>query len=293
MSYIQESNAPYTRLQLEPYSPVIGAYVHGVDLQDLSEAVLRQEFRRALAQYQVLFIRDQTLTPDQQIEFARLFGDPDKVKAYFPRLEGHNAVEVVAKTPEVPQNKRRTGTDQWHADITFRPHPPTGTVLYAQELPPSGGDTLWASATEAYERLPDGLKPYLETLEATHSFEHSGWPRQFLQSPQGGEVYAQARSDNPPAVHPVVRVHPVTGRKILYVNPNFTDKIIGLPRRQSDALLSFLFNQLERPDVQARLHWQRGTVAVWDNRATVHYAVTDYAAPRRLHRVTFGEEQTF
>lgn len=293
MSYIHESNAPYTRLQLEPYSPVIGAYVRGVDLRDLSDAVLRQEFRRALVRHQVLFIRDQTLTPAQQIEFARLFGDPDRVKAYFPRLEGHESVEVVAKTLAGRPNQRRTSTDQWHADITFRLNPPTGTVLYAQDLPPSGGDTLWASATEAYDRLPDGLKPYLETLEATHSFEHSGWPRQFLQAERGDEIYAQARADNPPAVHPVVRVHPITGRKILYVNPNFTDKIIGLPRRQSDALLSFLFHQLERPDVQARLQWQLGTVAVWDNRATLHYAVADYTAPRRLHRVTFGEAQAF
>ena len=294
MSYIETHPQPYTRIRLEPYNPVIGAYVRGIDLRDLSDPVLHEEFRRALAQYQVLFIRDQSLTPAQQVDFARIFADPDKVKAYFPRLEGQKSVEVIAKDPgTIPPGKARLGTDQWHADITFRDNPPMGTVLYAQELPESGGDTLWASATEAYERLPDGLKPYLETLQATHSFEHSGWPRQFLNSKDGAAIYAQERAHNPPAVHPVVRLHPVTGKKILYVNQNFTDKIIGLPRRQSDALLALLFNQIERPDVQARLRWELGTVAVWDNLATQHYAVADYTGPRRLHRVTFGTDRAF
>ncbi len=294
MSYIDGKLSRYTRLRLEPFSPVIGAYVRGVDLRDLSDATLCAEFRQALAEFQVLFIRNQELTPAQQVVFARVFGDPDKAKAYFPRLEGYTEVEVIAKEPgAVPPGKARTSTDQWHSDITFRPNPPTGTVLYAQELPPLGGDTLWASATEAYERLPEELKPYIETLEATHSFEHSGWPRKFLNAPNGEAVYAQARADNLPAVHPVVRIHPVTGKKILYVNPNFTDKIIGLNRRQSDALLSLLFSQFDKPDVQARLRWEVGTVAVWDNRATVHYAVADYTEPRRLHRVTFGEDRAF
>jgi len=263
--------------------------VHGVDLADVSDDTLRAELRRALAEFQVLFFREQNITPEQQLALARVFGDPEKAKAFFPRLEGHTAVEVIEKAPNVP----RYGTDQWHADITFQQNPPTGTVLYAQKLPAIGGDTAWASATAAFEALSDALKAYLETLEGVHSFEHSGWPAYFEQLPDGRALYAQARAEHLPVVHPVVRTHPVTGKKILYVNPNFTDKIKGLARQESDALLSLLFGLFEKPELQARLRWEVGTVAIWDNRATVHYAVTDYTEDRRLHRVTFGEDSAF
>jgi len=289
MSHIDTTLARYTKLKIEPYNPLIGATVHGVDLADAQDETLRAELRHALAEFQVLFFRKQTLTPDQQLAVAKVFGDPDKAKAFFPRLEGYKAVELLEKSPNVP----RYGTDQWHADITFQANPPTGTVLYARKIPPIGGDTAWASTTRAFEALPKELQAYLETLEAVHSFEHSGWPAYFEQLENGRQLYAQARAEHLPAVHPVVRTHPVTGKNILYVSPNFTDKIKGLPRQQSDALLTFLFGLLEKPELQARLRWETDTVAIWDNRATVHYAVTDYTEDRLLHRVTFGEDSAF
>ncbi len=289
MSHIDTSLSRYTKLRIEPFKPLIGATVHDVDLGSPYDETLRAELRRALAQYQVLFFRGQNLTPEQQIEVARIFGNPDKAKAFFPRLEGYKAVELIAKAKDAPHH----AISEWHADITFQDNPPTGTVLYAQTLPPIGGDTLWASATRAYDLLPDALKPYLETLEAVHSFEHSGWPAYFEQFENGRELYAKARADNLPVVHPVVRTHPVTGKKILYVNPNFTDRIKGLSRQQSDALLTFLFSVLQRPELHARLRWELNTVAIWDNRAVLHYAVNDYTEARRLQRVTFGEDQAF
>jgi len=289
MSHVDAKLAGYKTLKIEPFNPLIGATTHGVDLTALDDETLRAELRRALAEFQVLFFRKQSLTPEQQLDLARVFGDPDKAKAFFPRLEGYNAVEKI----EAKTGGYKKAADQWHADITWSQNPPTGTVLYARKVPASGGDTLWASATRAYDLLPPALQAYLETLEAVHSFEPSGWPEALLAQENGEALYAKARADNLPVVHPVVRKHPATGKKILYVNPDFTTKIKGLARQESDALLTFLFGLFGKPEVQARLRWEEGTVAIWDNRGTVHRAVPDFTGERLLHRVTFGEEQAF
>ncbi len=280
----------YTHLLIEPYTPGIGALVHDFDLARIADAGARAELRKALAEFQVLFFRDQKLGPAEQIAVARVFGDPDKAKAFFPRHETEKFIEVLEARPGV----NRYGTDQWHADITFVANPPTGTVLYAHIVPESGGDTVWASATAVHDSLPRALQEYLGELEAIHSFEHSGWPQYFAALPDGEALYRQARNDHLPVVHPVIRRHPVTGRKLVYVNPNFTDRIKGLSRQESNALLTLLFARFQRPEFQARLRWQKNTLAVWDNRATIHYALNDYGDQHRLlHRVTFGEEQAF
>jgi len=172
--------------------------------------------------------------------------------------------------------------------------PGKSSYLYSHVVPDSGGDTVWASATAVHDSLPRSFQLLLEELEAIHSFEHSGWPQYFAAQADGEAQYRKARNDHPPVVHPVVRTHPVTGRKLVYVNPNFTDRIKGLPRQESDALLSLLFARFQRPEFQARLRWQKNTLAIWDNRATIHYAVSDPGVQHRLlHRVTFGEEQAF
>lgn len=290
MSKIESVAPGYTQLLIEPYTPNIGATIHEINLTKIESELVRDELRKALAQFQVLFFRNQTITPDQQVELAKVFGDPDKAKAFFPRLDNHKLIEVIETKPA----GHRYGTDQWHADITFSSNPPTGTILYSHTIPASGGDTLWASATAVYDSLPPHLQAYLETLEATHSFEHSGWPNYFSKLENGQEIYRQARMDNLPVVHPVIRTHPITGKKIVYVNPNFTDRIKGLSRQQSDALLAFIFAQFQRPEFQARLRWEKNTVAIWDNRATVHYATNDYENQHRLlHRITFGEDKAF
>jgi len=290
MSKVENPVPGYQLLAVEPYTPNIGAVIHDVDLAQIGDERLRSELRKALAEFQVLFFRKQTLTPEQQIEVAKVFGDPDKAKAFFPRHEQQRAIELIETKPV----GHRYGTDQWHADITFSANPPTGTVLYSQVIPAAGGDTLWASATAVYDSLPQPLQQYLEGLEAVHSFEHSGWPNYFAQLENGEEIYRKARAEHLPVVHPVVQTHPVTGKKLVYVNPNFTDRIRGLSRQQSDALLAFIFAQFQRPEFQARLRWETGTVAIWDNRATVHYATADYGNQHRLlHRVTFGEDRAF
>jgi taurine dioxygenase len=290
MTYVSSSAAKSSRLTIEPYTPNIGAVIHDIDLANVEDETLRADLRQALVDYQVLFFRNQSLTPEQQVSLARVFGDPDKAKAFFPRHDRESLVEILEARPGVS----RYGTDEWHADITFVANPPTGTVLYAHVIPASGGDTLWASATGVYDALPPSFQQALEGLEAIHSFEHSGWPPYFYAQPDGESLYRKARANYLPVVHPVIRTHPVSGRKLVYISPNFTDRIKGFSRQESDALLRYLFAGFARPEVQARLRWEKHTVAIWDNRSTLHYGVADYQQQHRLlHRVTFGEDRAF
>ncbi len=290
MSTLESAVPGYKHLVIEPYTPNIGGVVQDFDLTRIADEGVRADLRKALAEFQVLFFRGQVLTPEQLIAVSHVFGDPDKAKAFFPRHDDHRVIEVL----ELKTDHNRYGTDQWHTDITFVANPPTGTVLYADVVPASGGDTLWASATAVYDSLPRSLQSYLDELEATHSFEHSGWPPYFAGLPDGAARYLKARSDHPPVVHPVVRTHPLTGRKIVYVSPNFTDRIRGLSRQESDALLAFLFARFQRSEFHARLRWEKNTVAIWDNRSTQHYGVADYGTQhRRLYRVTFGSDKAF
>jgi taurine dioxygenase len=247
------------------------------------------ELQSALAQYEVLFFRDQQLTPAQQVAFTRTFGEVHEVKAFFPRLQDQPEIEVVESTAEKPG-----ASNNWHADVTWRDQPPVGTSLYAQLIPPMGGDTLWASMTTAYAALPTDFQAYLETLTALHTWEVSGWPGYLLGKDASGLMLQEARAKYPPVTHPVVRVHPITGKKILYVNPTFTTHIHGLPRVQSDALLAQLFALISVPEYQARFRWEAQSLAVWDNRSTQHYAVADfYPQHRKLHRITFTAERAF
>ena len=289
MSQLNDPTLPYTRFGVEPYTPTIGAVVHNLDLRQPLDEATQTELRHALAQHEVLFYRDQDLTPEQHVAFTRTFGGVAEVKAFFPRLAKHPEIEIVESTAERPK-----AANNWHADITWREQPPLGTSLYAQVIPASGGDTLWASLTAAYASLPPAFQAYLETLTAVHTWEISGWTEYLLHKDASGEQLRGARGKYPPVEQPVVRTHPVTGKKILYVNSTFTSHIKGLPRTQSDALLTQLFELARVPEFQARLRWAPGTLAVWDNRSTQHYAVGDYfPAHRKLHRITITTDQTF
>lgn len=289
MSKLNDLPLVYKTFAAEPYTPNIGATIHGLDLSKPLSDVAKTELQDALAQYEVLFFRDQNITTAQQVAFTRTFGHVNEVKAFFPRVESQPEIEIVESTAERP-----SAANNWHADITWRDNPPVGTSLYAQVIPASGGDTLWASLTTAYEALPADFKTYLETLSAVHTWEISGWTEYLLRKDANGEQLKEARAKYPPVTHPVVRVHPITGKKILYVNPTFTSHIQGLPRVQSDALLAQLYALITVPEVQARLRWQPNTLAVWDNRSTQHYAVGDfYPQHRKLHRITFTADHAF
>lgn len=289
MTRLNDLAPHYTRFVAEPYTPTLGALIHDLDLTQEPDVTTARELKDALARHEVLFFRDQPLTPAQQARFSRIFGDVHEVKAFFPRLESQPEIEIVESTADKP-----SAANNWHADITWRSNPPIGTTLHAQVLPPHGGDTIWASLTAAYASLPADFQRYLETLSAVHTWEISRWTEYLLGKERGEEQLREARAKYPPVTHPVVRVHPVTGKKILYVNPTFTSHIVGLPRAQSDALLSQLFALPLVPEFQARWRWSPNALAVWDNRSTQHYAVGDYfPAHRKLHRITFTADQAF
>lgn len=270
---------PFT---VEPQTPGIGAFISGLDLSQALSAEVVAGLRDTLVQWKVIFFRDQPLSEDEHIRFARHFGE----------LEIHPLTPVDQPRPEILRivhDKDHIGTENfWHSDVTWRPEPSLGSVLRAVEIPEVGGDTLWANMEAAYAELPDGLKKKLEGLQAEHNFL-----RAFGHTiPE--EQHPEIRERHPPQHHPVVRTHPESGRKSLYVNIAFTDHIVGMEREESDKLLAFLQDRANRPEYQVRLKWQPGTIAFWDNRASQHYAVSDYWPQRRvMERVTVAGSRPF
>jgi taurine dioxygenase len=274
-------------LDVCPIAGALGAEIRGCDLsrglpeQD-SQAVLQ-----ALYAHKVIFFRGQELSPEQQIHFsaglAPVFIDHP---GYLPLLEGHPEIVVL----EGQQGGR---ANLWHTDVSISPKPPMGAVLYMKQCPTFGGDTMWGDMTAAYDALSDRMKAYLAGLTAVHDL--AGTVRNVMRERSQQTKAPTGRTPDlqslPHAVHPVVRTHPVTGRKILYVNPTFTAHIEGLPPAEADAVLAFLFQHQAQPEFQCRWRWQQGDVAIWDNRATQHYAIADYGdEARTIHRTTLEGE---
>jgi taurine dioxygenase len=270
-------------IEIHPFTGSVGAEIRNVDLaclqDDDADAVRRTLFDRG-----VVFFRDQQLTPEQHVAAAGRFG-PIDINRFFRHADGHPMIAEVRKEPD---QKTNIGGG-WHTDHSYDAAPALGSMLYALEVPPSGGDTLFASMYAAYDALSDGLKQTLEGLRALHSSRHV-----FGASRHKPGNDLQGRVGNPElatqdAVHPVVIRHPGSGRKALYVNPGFTLRFEGWTDEESRPLLDFLYRHAVRPEFCCRFQWAEGSVALWDNRATWHYAVNDYHGERRLmHRVTIG-----
>ncbi|MBM7062912.1 taurine dioxygenase [Pseudomonas sp. UL073] len=268
-------------LHITPLSPALGAVVSGVELRDALSDSTQQAIAQALLDHQVLFFRDQPLTPQQQARFAARFGDLH-IHPIYPNVPEQPEVLVLdTAITDVADNAI------WHTDVTFLPTPALGAVLAAKQLPAFGGDTLWASSSAAYEALSAPLQQLLDGLTATHDFTRSFPLERFGTSADALERYHQVQRQHPPLSHPVVRTHPVSGRKGLFVNEGFTARINELAPAESDALLRFLFAHATRPEFTIRWRWQANDVAFWDNRITQHYAVDDYRPARRvMHRAT-------
>ena len=265
-------------IEVEPLTTAVGAEIRGIDLAaPLGEAELGL-IRRTLADRGVVFFRDQAMTPSQQIAFAARFA-PININRFFAQAEGYPEIAEVRKEPG--QVKNIGGG--WHTDHSYDQIPAMGSVLLARELPPNGGDTLFASMYAAHDALSPGLQATLAGLRAVHSSRHVFGP---------GRKEADGRYRNPDqavqdAVHPVVITHPESGRKALYVNPGFTLRFEGWTDEESRPLLDFLYRHAARPEFQCRFRWREGSLAFWDNRATWHYAANDYQGERRLlHRIT-------
>ncbi|MEU8875516.1 TauD/TfdA family dioxygenase [Streptomyces javensis] len=273
---------PYERFEIAPLGRVIGAEIRGLDLSRPLEPALREELNRALLEWKVLFFRAQHLTSEQQRGFARNWGELETN----PLLAAGSSEDVVRF--DKASGATPTFENIWHTDVTFRARPALGAVLQLREVPPVGGDTMWADMAAAYDNLPAEVKERVDGATAVHDVI-PGFVRFY-----GPERLAPFQEMFPPVEHPVVRTHPETGRRMLFVNTSFTTRITGMEREESDRLLSFLCRQAHVPEYQVRFHWQPGDIAFWDNRATQHYAVNDYAPHRRVaERVAIEGDRPF
>jgi taurine dioxygenase len=272
---------PYELFTVRPLGPVIGAEIEGVHLGEPLTPRLRDELNRALLEWKVLFFRDQDITSAQQRAFARNWGELE-TNPFLPAGE-NDEVTRFARDGSMPAFK-----NIWHVDVTFRPNPALGSVLRLVEVPPLGGDTMWADMAAAYDNLPDEVRSRVDGLHAVHDYI-PGFNR--FSDP---ELLARWQEKFPPVEHPVVRTHPETGRRTLFVNQAFTTHVVGMDRAESDRLLQYLFTQAHVPEYQVRFHWTRNAVAFWDNRATQHYAVNDYAPhPRVAERVAITGDRPY
>jgi taurine dioxygenase len=272
----------YESIEVSQVAPLIGAEVAGVDLRRPSNRQF-EEIHAALLAHQVLFFRDQQLDFDSHMAFGRHFGE----------LHIHPGAPSVPDHPEImPIHTDARSTyiagESWHSDVSCDPEPPMGSILHLRQVPPVGGDTLFASMYAAYEALSPRMKTYLEGLTATHD----------------GEVYYRGRYADrgvddrgkiyPRASHPVVRTHPETGRKALYVNRMFTTRIDGVSREESEAILAYLIGHCARPEFQVRFRWRENSIAFWDNRCAQHLALWDYYPQTRSgFRVTVKGDKPF
>ena len=268
-------------LEISKLTPAIGAELEGIDLSGgLSDEALR-EIRTALLDNLVVFFRNQELTVQQQKDLARPFGELHIHPAPLSLVEGHPEVLAI----EADEKSARIAGDQWHSDVSCDAEPPMATILYMKVVPPTGGDTLFASMYAAYEALSDSMRRFLEGLTAIHD-----GARHY----EGLQPAAGRGPEFPHAEHPVIRTHPETGRKGLYVNRMFTSRIVQLEQRESAAILQMLYGHIENPEFQCRFRWHPGSVAFWDNRCTQHLALWDYFPQRRYgHRVTIAGDRPF
>jgi taurine dioxygenase len=269
-------------LQIRRTAGALGAEISGVDLsQDLSDATIAA-IRQALLDHQVIFFRDQALSPERQVAFGARFG-PLNIHPYVAGMAGHPEVMEVVKEPE----DRVNFGGGWHSDMSFLERPAIGSILYAVETPAFGGDTLFASQAAAFEALSSGLQATLEGLNAVHSAAREYSSEGHSAQKRKSMAVAEADGLVGEYVHPMVLMHPETGRKALYVNPAFTIRIEGWKTRESKALLDYLFEHCRYEGFTSRFSWQAGSVAFWDNRSVWHFALNDYPGQRRhMRRVT-------
>lgn len=269
-------------IEVRPLAGAVGAEIFGIDLAGPLSGAAVAEIRAALADHGVVFFRDQVLTPEQHIGFAERFG-PINQNRFFAHAPGYPQIAEVRKEPDQVLNIG----GGWHTDHSYDAAPALGSVLLARELPPHGGDTLFASMAAAYDALSDGLKQTLRGLRAVHSSRHVFGPEAAARRGDLNGRLGNPEAATQDAVHPVVIRHPDSGRPLLYVNPGFTLHFEGWTVEESRPLLAFLYAHASRPEFTCRFRWREGSMAFWDNRSTWHYALNDYQGSRRLlHRIT-------
>lgn len=263
---------------VKPLTRHIGAEIFDIDLsQPLSTEVI-EVLHAALMTHQVIFFRDQDLTHEAHKALGRAFGE----------LAIHSAVKGIDGHPEIVEihadgNSKYVAGENWHSDLSCNAEPPMGSILHIHTLPDFGGDTLWSSMYAAYDALSPAMKVFLEGLSAVHDADHVYRP-----------LFNDPTKTYPCSTHPVIRTHPVTGRKCLFVNASYTTRIPELSEDESKAVLAFLYEHVKNPNFQVRFRWQKNSIAFWDNRCTQHFAVWDYFPDVRSgHRVTIAGDKPF
>ncbi len=265
-------------IEVRAISPVLGAEILGVDCSEPLDADTLASVRRTWLEHLVVFFPDQQLSPDTQVAFASQFGAVTAAHPVEPSIDEHTSVLGVDSTKD--------RVNWWHTDVTYMARPPMASLLYAVTVPDVGGDTMFASTRHAYETLAPPLQGFCDTLTAWH---FDPYYAQLVAEGKGKEWADRKVRRLTPVEHPVVRVHPETKRKALFVNPQFTVGLKGFPGRQGPALLQLLYDHCTQWENICRYRWHAGTLGMWDNRATLHYALNDYGTARRImHRVTLA-----
>lgn len=268
-------------LDVEPLTPAIGAIVHGADLREPLDGAVREEIRRALQSHLVVFFRDQPLTPDQQLAFAANFGEPVPGSAAATEDDPDRWFVVLEDGPEAEPK-----SDRWHTDVPFSATPPDIAVLTMLAPAPVGGDTMWLSLHAVYESLSPVMQELLAPLELEFDMGPSKLAARELY---GEEFYRQLLANEPVARHPLVRIHPETGRPAVFLGGAFMRGIAGMHVEESEALLGFLRSRLDDPNLQVRWRWRQHDVAMWDERCTNHRGLSDhYPAHRLVRRCVVG-----
>jgi taurine dioxygenase len=269
-------------IDIQPYSGTIGAMVSGVDLCQKIDDETLASLQQALLDHEVLFFRDQPMSPENHAALADCFGQPQLHEAY-DHVTGYPQITILENDADRPSK-----IEMWHTDMTFRPCPPLGSILHGVVIPEKGGDTLFASMSAAFEGLSHQMQSMLEGLTAIHDFSYGF--KESIAEPGGRERLAEMIENNPPVEHPVVRTHPVSGKKCIFVNSLFTVGIKGMNQKESRAILDFLFQHVTTPEYTCRFKWQPDSVAFWDNRITQHKPVNDYyPAHRKMQRITIDD----
>lgn len=268
--------------QINKLTPNIGAEIVGINIFDNLMTTVCDKIYETLIENKVIFFRNQQLTNDQHINLAKSFGDIEPPHPVYPHVDEYPEIVVLENDEKKPPD-----TDVWHTDLTFKPNPPFASILYSKIIPTSGGDTLWSCLSSIYDALPSEIKKYLKTLKAVHDMGD------FRNTYTNNEPIGAAHKLNEghkkfgSSIHPIVKTHPVTNNNYIYINPGFTNHIAGLNATDSSNLLNYLFNFMNKPEFQIRFKWSNNTVAMWDNRCTMHYAIGDYMPYKRtMHRVT-------
>jgi alpha-ketoglutarate-dependent taurine dioxygenase len=285
-----ELSANTRYIKVRPLTGHIGAEIGGVDLRKPLDSAVVSEIKAALLQWKVVFFDDQPLSHEQHVAFAKAFGEPTVGHPVFGFVEGHPQIYSVARNRfktrhvGVPLIRPWTG---WHTDVTATINPPAASILRGVIIPPYGGDTLWTNLAEAYNGLSPTLRSFVDTLRGLHYFT----------PPEGQEATADfiERNNRRPLVseHPLVRVIPENGERVLFVSPSFLQSVTGLHPRESQQLLELLFEHIARPEYTVRFHWKPGSIAFWDNRTTAHLAPRDIYSldfDRQLYRITLRGE---